>query len=340
MLIRNGSRLILQFSHLLTKFTPRKSRKISLIKCNAYCVSSSYAASDGNESEYSLSDKDDGEEFNFETEEVMSEKLMEELAAGDVAKLGSLKRAQLLVHLLREKGVNQAPTQIGKRQWLRLITYENKKDQILYLNRLHQREYNRKLAKTVSDISRKRFLKKEEERSSIKVTTSGPLIYRLYMNNLFLRLRNLHIDRFYNYRLLQAMMFAPTILVDCGYESFLVDRHIDRTSVQIIQMWARNRDHVSPFHIQFCNLNPQGLLMERLREGICNIDDPAYPFFHSSKSYLEMYPKEKLVYLTPHVNSVLTKFNADDIYILGPCKKKSFFLFILLRSPECTQYVF
>lgn len=47
------------------------------------------------------------------------------------------------------------------------------------------------------------------------------------------------------------------------------------------------------------------------------MDEPWFPLNIHEDSYLNHFPKEKLVYLTPHCRNDLEEFNHDDIYIIG-----------------------
>lgn len=55
----------------------------------------------------------------------------------------------------------------------------------------------------------------------------------------------------------------------------------------------------------------------KLLQSVPCLYDPEYPFEFTSKSYLDLYPRDKLVYLTPHCRNELTTINIDDIYIIG-----------------------
>lgn len=60
-----------------------------------------------------------------------------------------------------------------------------------------------------------------------------------------------------------------------------------------------------------------------LLKNIPTIETPAFPASVSDKSFAELFPKEKLVYLTPDSNNELSEFNDEDIYIVGAIVDKS-----------------
>lgn len=45
--------------------------------------------------------------------------------------------------------------------------------------------------------------------------------------------------------------------------------------------------------------------------------DPEFPLNVHKSSYLDLFPKQNLVYLTPHCREELTTYDHDAIYIIG-----------------------
>lgn len=57
--------------------------------------------------------------------------------------------------------------------------------------------------------------------------------------------------------------------------------------------------------------------MDYLKRHIPTMLDPAFPLNVHSGSYLDHFPKDNLVYLTPHCKNDLTEYNPDHVYIIG-----------------------
>jgi ribonuclease P protein 1 len=112
-------------------------------------------------------------------------------------------------------------------------------------------------------------------------------------------------------------MFNPHILVDCGYEPYMTPQNIQNCTKQMLLMWSENRDHYNPFHLVFCNLSPESLMYNKFTRRLIGSETFDFPFYHTSKHYLDLYPKERLVYLTPHCTEDLECYHPDDIYIIG-----------------------
>lgn len=45
--------------------------------------------------------------------------------------------------------------------------------------------------------------------------------------------------------------------------------------------------------------------------------EPEFPLNLHEECFTKVFPKEKLVYLTPHCKENLEEFNHDDVYIVG-----------------------
>jgi ribonuclease P protein 1 len=53
----------------------------------------------------------------------------------------------------------------------------------------------------------------------------------------------------------------------------------------------------------------------KLKEAIGGLDD--LPITVTSQHYLSCYPSSQLVYLSPDAPTTLTRFNHDDVYVIG-----------------------
>ena len=87
--------------------------------------------------------------------------------------------------------------------------------------------------------------------------------------------------------------------------------------IQLLYFYNRYKAK-DPFdlHIVNCNESHQSTksLISRLKD-ICFRTDFYTKF--NTESYLDLFPKEKLVYLSPDSDQVLNEYNVDDIYIIG-----------------------
>lgn len=73
---------------------------------------------------------------------------------------------------------------------------------------------------------------------------------------------------------------------------------------------------IDPYDLHFCNFD-EGVLKDYLKRQIPTLEDPTFPINLHEESYLDLFPKDKLVYLTPHSNDTIEKYDHDAIYIIG-----------------------
>lgn len=159
------------------------------------------------------------------------------------------------------------------------------------------------------------WLAKKEQQDAEEDTDE--MKYGLLHNTLFMRIYTTTIQRFYNGKLIQSMMFDPKIVFDCSYENNMTQREIHNCAKQLCIAFAKNRTHVNPLCLYFCNFNQEGLLKQYLHQNIPPLLNDDFPAEITSQSYLDIFPKDQLVYLTPHCRINMTEYDPDMVYIIG-----------------------
>lgn len=84
-----------------------------------------------------------------------------------------------------------------------------------------------------------------------------------------------------------------------------------------------------PYDLYFCNFN-EGVLKDYLKRHIPTIEEPAFPLNVHKESYLDLFPKDKIVYLTPHSKDTMEVYDHDAIYVIGAIVDKVIFITIFL----------
>lgn len=97
----------------------------------------------------------------------------------------------------------------------------------------------------------------------------------------------------------------------------------DNCAKQLTLTFAINRLHDQPFDIHFCNFDTNSRSGKRIVKQIPTILNPEFPVNVHSKSYLDIFDKERLVYLTPHCRQEMVDYNPDDVYIVGAMVDKA-----------------
>lgn len=249
---------------------------------------------------------------------------VDEITKGDPELVKMLNLCQMEINTLAQSGI-KVPSIMTTEYWRALIALPNQGQRRHYLRFLWSKQQKRKNEKRKKQENHQKYLEMKSNQSArASVNTNSPVKYGLNNTSLINRIRDAHINRLYNLKLLQSMCFGPHILVDCGYEPYMNLREINLCAKQLLFMWSENRDCTNPFDVIFCNLKENSPLLAKLRKVLVGIDtDPCFPFNYTEKNYLDLFPKENLVYLTPHCTETLDKFNGNDIYIIGALVDKS-----------------
>ncbi|XP_018337928.1 PREDICTED: mitochondrial ribonuclease P protein 1 homolog, partial [Trachymyrmex septentrionalis] len=227
----------------------------------------------------------------------------------------NLKRFQILeleVDVLRHNA-ERVPKNIEPEDWLCLLSTTFKAKRKKYLKFLWLNEKKTEHDKEKKELKKAEWLAKKQELTE----DTGETRYGLFGNTLFLRIYETTMNHYYNGRLIYNMMFEPKLVFDCSYEDHMTKREIHNCSKQLALSFAHNRNHANPLTLYFCNFNKDGLLKQHLHQNIPTLMQDDFPLIMTSQSYLDIFPKNQLVYLTPHCRTNLTKYDPNMIYIIG-----------------------
>lgn len=221
---------------------------------------------------------------------------------------------ELEVDVLRHNA-DQVPNNITPKNWLMLVKMTTKSQRRKYLRFLFLNEKSQEHQKAKKELKKNEALAKKTEIEQKEDT--GEMQYGLAYNTLFLRIYETTINRFYQGKLLQAMMYEPKIVFDCDYENHMTQREIHDCAKQLILSFASNRIHANPMFLYYCNLKEDGMLKLLMNTIMPNILDDDFPAIITSQSYLDLFPRDQLVYLTPHSRRDLTEYDPNMVYIIG-----------------------
>ncbi|EDW02745.1 mitochondrial ribonuclease P protein 1 homolog [Drosophila grimshawi] len=200
--------------------------------------------------------------------------------------------------------------------WSHVLTLPSKSARIKYYAFLWQIQMKKKSDKEKkalrADATEQRIadLRKQREENT-------HIIYGLAHTSMFLRIYDTTINHWLNNRLTRSMQFAPKMVLDCSYDASMNNRESSNAAKQLMLCFAENRAHDEPFDLHYCNTNFEGRCMQYLKRYIPTMLSPEFPMNVHTKCFTELFPKEQLVYLTPHCREDLKTYNPDDIYIVG-----------------------
>lgn len=129
-----------------------------------------------------------------------------------------------------------------------------------------------------------------------------------------------HLGRQNEKNLREQILLAPArlgehLVIDCGFEQeHAREYYLGNLVDQIQYLFADIARYHSPSFVYLCNLRSQGRLQTEFNrrsslESMC--------FEVTQSSYLDMFPREKLIYLSPDSNVEMETFDHDAIYIIG-----------------------
>ncbi|XP_069744767.1 tRNA methyltransferase 10 homolog C [Narcine bancroftii] len=195
--------------------------------------------------------------------------------------------------------VQELPTKSAKKKYLKYLAVKEGKKKTTKDKQKLKQETGKLLQKEV----------KNEEEHALK-------------NTFLLQVWQKSFDLMYNWRTAQSMRFGQPLVLDMSYEIYMTQREMENTVSQLLECEGCNRRSLDPFHLYFCNLSSDGgyykQLLKRYGDAWNNLLITA-----TDKSYIDIFPKNTLVYLTADSPSVLNTFEHDKVYIIGSMVDKS-----------------
>lgn len=165
--------------------------------------------------------------------------------------------------------------------------------------------------------------------------------YGFGTNFLFRKYSEMDMNRFWNWNVLKSIMYGNSIVLDFGFEKNMTPREVKNCSKQIMHCYADNRKHLLPFHLHFCEVDFAGPMIEYLYRYFPNLYDTDFPVTMTSQSYMDVFDRKRLVYLTPHTNDVIEKYDPNAVYIIGALVDKVRKLDVFFyKSWEIVKYYF
>lgn len=110
-------------------------------------------------------------------------------------------------------------------------------------------------------------------------------------------------------------LYGQKIIFGCSYDAHMKRVEAKNTAEQITN--SINRQQRNLFDIHICGANMDGVTMESLQKFIPTLHDPSFPMEVHTEGVTDVFPRDRLVYLTPHCENDLETYDPNDIYIIG-----------------------
>lgn len=258
--------------------------------------------------------QDNSEKIDLDAwKKVMKSGLQEEVSetVSEPKELSALAAAREIVDMWRLAG-RSVPENMSEEQLKTFIECPSKSAKKKYLKYLHLKELYKKNDKRKMEEKRERKLATQEQASETSKTK----------NTSFVCLWASSMDRAYNWRAAQSMVFGQPLVFDMSYENDMSVREVANTVRQLVLSESSNRRSMDPFHIHFCNLKDDSLYHKEFVKHYREAWDKLL-ITVTDQCYTEIFPKDKLIYLTADSPKVMKTFDHDKVYIIGSMVDKS-----------------
>lgn len=243
---------------------------------------------------------------------------------GDLKDSSSLEATRDLVAMWRQAGklVPQEMTDEEVQTLAELTTKSSRKKYLKYLAIKEGHKRARKEKQQTRKAEREASIKQMQEQGS-DAGEGGDQRGQEMKNTFLLQFWNRSLDKLLAWRSAQAMLFGHPLVFDMSYDSNMSKREIDNTVSQLMEVEGWNRRATEPFHLHFCNLQPDGAYKQELLQRYGAETWDRLLITSTDRQHVELFPCEQLVYLTADSPNVLRTFDHSKVYIIGALVDRS-----------------
>ena len=120
-----------------------------------------------------------------------------------------------------------------------------------------------------------------------------------------------------NNKLITQARLGDHLLVDCGFEvEHARSKHLSKLVDQIEYFFAHVNQHHSPSFVTLCNLASDGRIQQEFSRRT-SLNRGISCFETTEASYSDLFPIQKLIYLTPHSPYEMSEYDHEAVYIIG-----------------------
>lgn len=135
---------------------------------------------------------------------------------------------------------------------------------------------------------------------------------------MFTRFCKSDVRLYAQHRLRNAALFGQNLVVDLSFDNNMTRMETKRLAQQLLLAYSDNRyKFEEPYNLTFCNIDYSGSCYEFLEKSFPYLKSSHFFINMTTKPYLDLFPKEKLIYLTPNADESMIKYDHDAVYIIG-----------------------
>lgn len=113
-----------------------------------------------------------------------------------------------------------------------------------------------------------------------------------------------------------AKLYGQKIVIDCSFEKYMTDLERSKVASGLRRVYSENRRHIKPLDLHICGVEQNSEIIKNFSGQVPSIMNKSSPTRLHTKCFTEIFPKERLVMLTPDSDQKLD-YNFNDIYIIG-----------------------
>ena len=236
---------------------------------------------------------------------------------GDVKKIKKLEEIKYTYESMLQNGIPVYPF-MEETDLIGLMEIDHRGAIVKTINYCYDKHVSRmkehikkRARQSSADFKKQEYLEKNKENNHI--------IYGLGHNNILLRKfpRDMAmVDK--NKVIREFHEWGQPLVIDL---SFLKNMSMQQAKSLFYRelnfAFKFNSDAREPFVIYLTNYDPKCPKCSLIMKATNTSSNDDFPVVVTEKSYLDMFPRENLLYLSPDSKNDLLKYNADDVYIIG-----------------------
>ncbi|XP_034243527.1 tRNA methyltransferase 10 homolog C-like isoform X2 [Thrips palmi] len=235
---------------------------------------------------------------------IIPEQMENFITGGDPQAKMKLQAVLLLMAFMRERG-EKLPEILDSQNFLEMI--ECSEHEVYKLIEMYNFHSNK------NTLSVKIKNDKKLKRNSVNHKESS--LANAMNNSLLFPISKIDQSHYYNTNLIQGLLFGQQIVFDCAFDDYMTLIEIKTTAKHLNDCIRHNRRSLRPFGLNFCNVESNGKLLRHLKLHNPSIENDLPVNLYTS-SYLDVFRKEDIVYLSPFVHREF-EYHPHDVYVLS-----------------------
>ena len=241
----------------------------------------------------------------------------EVLTEGDAKKIQRLDEIKYTYESLLQNGHDVYPyiNEIDLQGLLELDNRGSIVKTIKYIHEKHIVELKHFIEKKARQS--KGAAKKQARLDALK--NSNHIVYGLGHNTIFMRKYPRDIEKIEKNKVLREFNeWGQPLVIDLSFLKNMSMQQVKSLFYREMNFALKfNAESREPFVIYLTNFDPKCPKCSIFKKASLSSNDDDYPVVISEKSYLELFPQQNLLYLTPDSRNNLNHYDANDVYIIG-----------------------